>query len=118
MELAQRSDVLQQFIKAVETARDCIVYTSTETDRILDSVNTKFPSIKENNFFKQDKILYKNFVEKLGNSNTEEQVNFFNGLISDTKRHLAEADKDREGKSKIYTTLGICAGISVSIILI
>ena len=118
LELVKRAEILRQFIKAIETARDSIVYTSSETFIVFDLIKKKFPNLNENNFAKQDRNFYINFLENLGNSSTEGQVKFCNGLISDVSRNLMEADKDRDTKSKLYTTLGVCAGISVSIILI
>ncbi len=117
-ELSKRVYVLRQFIKAVEESRDLISYTSTEASIVISKIKYKYPNFYGENTFKNDKFLIDSFFHKLGSTNTEGQINLCNGIINEAQRLLAEAEKDKNEKSKLYTTLGICAGLSLSVILI
>ena len=57
-------------------------------------------------------------AEKLGRYDLDKQLSAIRFAKMQAENRLALAEKERSLKSKTYETLGICAGLSVAILLI
>ncbi len=115
--LCNRVEVLRELQKAVEEAKDSISYSRLESKRIIENIKNKHTRIFEREINREDKKILDNFLSQLGSTDTASQLQFCNSTLNDIKRNLADALKDKNEKSKLYATLGICAGISVSILI-
>ena len=97
--------------------KDIIRYQGSETIEILSCINGKYDGVLESDWQGSDQLIVKNLLAGLGETDTAGQLNFCDGVLSDINRNLMDAEKERNEKAKLYTTLGISAGLAVSIII-
>ncbi len=103
--------------KAIEEVKDIIKYTGTESKDIFVYVKNKYGELFSGQLHKNDKTILQNLTSGLGMTDTSGQLNFCDSLLGDIRRNLSEAEKDKNEKAKLYSTLGVSAGLAISIII-
>lgn len=117
IKLYKREELLESMQKAVCEIKDIIRYFGTEYEEIIEHIEGKYEDLFQNDLFDADRKIFKRFLSELGKTDTLGQQNFCDGILKDIDRNLVEARRNKNEKAKLYATLGICAGLAVSIII-
>lgn len=115
--LSSRVQTLLHMRKMLEEIRDIIEYTCIETDEILEKIKSKYPLVFLGNLHNYDSEILRELIDGLGKSDRSGQLNFCEAVIRNIDRNLKAAEKEKEEKSRLYTTLGLSFGLAISIII-
>ncbi len=115
--LSGRVQTLLNMRKMLEEIRDIIEYTCIETDEILEKIKSKYPLVFRGNLHNYDSKILSELIDGLGKSDRSGQLNFCEAVIRNIDRNLKSAEKEKEEKSRLYTTLGLSFGLAISIII-
>ena len=115
--LSGRVQTLLNMRKMLEEIRDIIEYTCTETEEILEKIKSKYPLVFRGNLHNCDSEILSELIDGLGKSDRSGQLNFCEAVIRNIDRNLKSAEKEKEEKSRLYTTLGLSFGLAISIII-
>ena len=112
-----RVQTLLYMRKMLEEIRDIIGYTCIETDEILEKVKRKYPLVFLGNLHSYDSEIISELIDGLGKTDRSSQLKFCEAVIRNVDRNLKLAEKEKEEKSRLYTTLGLSFGLAISIII-
>jgi len=115
--LTDRVVFLYAFKRSVEEIKDRIKFSRVETKDLILMLKDKYPVLFDHEHQIEDKELFTEFLDGLGKTDTEGQLQFCEGMISSIDRRLDDAESDKKNKMKLYITLGISVSVACSIIL-
>lgn len=115
--LYKRSEQLLTMQKAVGEIKDTIKYSRTESCEIITHIKNKYTELFRGELNIKDALIIKNLFSGLGKTDTNGQLDFCDSVLNDINRNLLEAEKDKNEKAKLYSTLGVSAGLAISIII-
>lgn len=124
--LSLRYKKLLQFLDGINMLYENIEQGENELNTAIRNSFSRcnFLEFKNGNFvccdfdLKKDKSTIDEFFIKLGSATKKTECDRINNFKLKIKSHLKEAEQDVAQKSKIYSSLGICLGLVVAILLI
>lgn len=124
--LTQRYKKLLQLSDCVNTLYNYIEQGGFELDFLVKNVFLKCKFLTFNGSaiecndgdLEKDKEFIEGFFARLGNSTKKVECDQISHFILRLKSVLSDAKNDVTQKCRVYQTLGVCAGISIGILLI
>lgn len=119
--LAKTISQLEISVRCIEDIKDTIRYSRHSTQQILSEMSTRYEMLEwlqYKNFKSESFRLGTEFKNGLGASDLEGQMRHCDMYLSRFKKLLAQTEKDKDGKFRMYVSLGALAGVAVFILLI
>lgn len=123
--------------KLMQSFRTGISYSSRSLPELLEQEDSRFcrEAVREDMFpadpcaalekagekllsQKKDQTLYRGFVQGLGTSDTQGQLEHIELYSVMLETHLEEAREDCDKKSRLYVSLGLFAGLTLCIVML
>ncbi len=98
-----------------------IRYSGRKTEKLIEILLKKaeYGFLKKESFVsEEDRRDYCEFLENLGKSDVFGQMHYCELAIKRTEAKLRAASEKYETTGKVYCTLGFCAGLAISLIIV
>ena len=119
--LLRRQSQLEMSISCISEMREAVRYSGTNSKRLTDSMREKYSELDwlwEKHLRDESYCIGREFLQGFGKGDTESQLNYCDMYMSRFKKILKSVEKDKDGKTRLYLSLGAMSGIGVFIMLI